>query len=231
MSKARKVSTSVWDEGRPPRSQDLAPHLAGAMEWAERYGAISEALKVANSANRRLWAVILALIVVTGALYKSTRVLVYAADPAQVDGVSLHTTELQQIVDATDVMRRDAVERFFRSLRSSSRDIRYQEVLSRTAVGLTAAGSPAHQAVEAFGERELPARRELEIDAQVTAHLLGEGKWRADIVETGHDGERTVVRAYATLDVSVEAARDVRINPWGVFVRSFSMDPLIGGTR
>lgn len=226
MSK-RSVSVGMFADV-PAGGRALSASHDGALGWAERYGAIVEALKAAQSANRRLWVICLALIVVCGVLYKSTRVVMFARE-VDANGVALRTTQLERVSEASDVMKRDAVIRFFRGLRSATQDVRYQEHLSRTALALTAGGSAAHQTVEAFGEVELPKRRELEIDAQVVAHPLSEGKWRADIIETDRNGQRSVFTAYVTLEVAVEADRNVDLNPWGVFVRGFSIDA--GGER
>jgi len=209
------------------RAASLSPHLEGAVSWAAQFGAMAEANKGANAANRRQFAVILALVVTCGVIYRSTRVVMYARE-VDANGVALRTTKLEQITEASEAMKRDAVQKFLRGLRSSSMDLRYQEVLSKMALTHTAGGSPAHQAVEEFNGNELPARREQEIDAQVTAHPLSDTKWRADIVETTRLGDKRVLTAYVTVDVAVEADRDVELNPWGVFVRSFSIDSLGG---
>lgn len=208
-------------------SRGSSPHLAGADAWVAQFGAMAEANKNASATIRWLVIVIVVLIVVMGLLYKSTTVRMYVRE-VDANGVALRTTQLEQLTEVSDVMKRDAVQRFFRALRSSSMDLRYQDMLSRTALALTAGSSPAHQMVEAFGETELPERRKREIDAQVTAHPLSENKWRVDVVEIDRNGDRHVFTAYATVDVAVQAQRNVDLNPWGVFVRSFSMDSLGG---
>jgi hypothetical protein len=80
-----------------------------------------------------------------------------------------------------------------------------------------------------YDDFRVTLRLEDEIDAQATAHLLADDKWRVDIVERSPNREPVRVTAYATIDVSVEAERNVQLNPWGVFVTSFSIDPVQGG--
>jgi type IV secretory pathway TrbF-like protein len=191
---------------------------------------MAEALKGANRANRRHFVIEMALILVCGFLYRSTRVEIYAREVDE-NGVALRTTHLERVTDATQMMRRDGVQRFFRGLRTASSDLKYQALMSKTALALTAGGSPAHQLVEAFGARELPQRLEQEIEVQVTAHPISDNKWRAEIVEHDRTGERRIYTAYATVDVAVEAERDVDLNPWGVFVRDYSLDTLVGDVR
>jgi type IV secretory pathway TrbF-like protein len=212
-----------------PESRVLSPHHDDAVNgWAEVRGALLESNRSLSKANKRLWIVIIIAVTFPSILYKSTRTLMFARE-VDANGVGLRTTKLELVDEASEGMKRDAVRRFFRSLRSSSMDLRHQDDMSREVAALTAAGSPAHQVVEAFGEQELPQRRELEIDAQVTVHALSENRWRADIVEVNRHGERKVFAAYATIDLAPEAERNVDFNPWGVFVRSFSIDP--GGER
>lgn len=197
--------------------------------WADREGALAEAVRCANRANLRLGVVVVALVAVCGFLYESSSVRMYVRE-VDANGVALRNTTLTELTDVSDVMKRDAVTRFFRSLRSAAVDGRHQSVLNATALALTAGNSEAHGAVAAHMQYALPERRKQEIEATVVAHRLTEERWQAEITEISPGRQPLRYTAYATLDVAVRADRNVELNPFGIFVRSYSIDSL-GGAK